>query len=91
MFKRAFWATVGYGAGLGTSYWAYRKARAAAQRYVPTEVASRVGDYTSGLGRDVRAAVSEGREAMTAREEELRVSLRVSGTREGIGRRRALR
>ena len=33
--KRVFWLTVGYGAGLGSSWYTARKVKAAARRYTP--------------------------------------------------------
>ncbi len=70
--KRVFWLTVGYGAGLGTSWYAARKVKAAARRYTPEGIGGRVTDTVGGISRDVRAAVSEGRSAMREREAELR-------------------
>jgi hypothetical protein len=72
--KRVFWLTVGYTAGLGTSWWAARKVKATARRYTPEGLQTRVTDTVSGLSRDVRAAVTEGRSAMREREAELRGS-----------------
>jgi hypothetical protein len=68
MFKRVRWVAVGYGLGATTSYLAARRLRRAAQKYTPNEVANRVGDSA----RQVQHAVSKGREAMRAREAELR-------------------
>jgi hypothetical protein len=70
--KRVFWLTVGYSAGLGTSWYAARKVKAAARRYAPENLGGRVTDTVTGISRDVRAAVSEGRTAMREREAELR-------------------
>lgn len=75
MFKRVIWLGAGYAAGLGTSYWAYRKVQRTVQRYAPVEVASRTRDSARDLGRNVRAAMAEGRDAMRAREVELRSDL----------------
>jgi hypothetical protein len=72
--KRVFWLTVGYGAGLGTSLYAVRKVKAAARRYAPDSLGERVSGTVTGISRDVRAAVSEGRTAMREREQELRRS-----------------
>jgi hypothetical protein len=70
--KRVFWLGVGYGAGLGTSLYAVRKVKAAARRYAPENLGERVSGTVTGISRDVRAAVSEGRSAMREREAELR-------------------
>jgi hypothetical protein len=69
--KRVFWLTVGYGAGLGSSYWATRKVKAAARRYSPEGLSDRVGERVD----DVRDAFSEGRAAMRRREMQLRAGL----------------
>lgn len=65
MFKRVRWTSMGYIAGLGTSYAVARKVKQQAQRITPPEVARRSVDR-------VRAAVEEGRDAMLAKEAELR-------------------
>ena len=69
--KRLFWMTLGYGAGMGSSWYAARKVRAAARRYTPDGLSERVG----GRVTDVRDAVVEGRAAMRRREMELRAGL----------------
>ncbi len=69
--KRLFWMTVGYGAGLGSSYYAARKVKAAARRYTPDGLGDRVGDRVD----DVKAAMVEGRAAMRRREMQLRADL----------------
>ena len=65
MFKRVRWTSMGYLAGLGTSYAVARKVKQQAERLAPPEVARRSLDR-------VRTAVGEGREAMKAKERELR-------------------
>ncbi len=67
MFRRFFWLVVGFLLGCGSSWAFSRRVRRVAQRYGPAEVA----DRWSG---NMRAAVSEGREAMRAREAELKGS-----------------
>lgn len=69
--KRVFWFTVGYGAGLGSSWYAAKKVKQAARRYTPESLGARVTDTVSGISRDVKAAVTEGRSAMREREAEL--------------------
>jgi hypothetical protein len=69
--KRVFWWTVGYGVGVGTSWYATRKVREAAKRYTPDGLTDRVGDRVE----DVKAAMVEGRAAMRRREMQLRASL----------------
>jgi hypothetical protein len=70
--KRLFWLAVGYGAGIGSSVYATRKLKAAAARMSPEGVTSRVSASVTGTVREVKAAVAEGRDAMHAREDELR-------------------
>jgi hypothetical protein len=70
--KRVFWLGVGYTAGIGTSWYAARKVKEAARRYTPEGLQTRVTDTVTGLSRDVKAAVTEGRSAMREREAELK-------------------
>jgi hypothetical protein len=70
--KRVFWLTVGYTAGIGTSWYAARKVKETARRYTPEGLQTRVTDTVTGLSRDVKAAVTEGRSAMREREAELK-------------------
>jgi siroheme synthase (precorrin-2 oxidase/ferrochelatase) len=65
MFKRVRWTAVGYVAGLGTSYAVARKVRREVRKLDPQHVGQQVGER-------VRAAVADGRDAMRARETELR-------------------
>jgi hypothetical protein len=75
-----FWFTVGYGAGIGTSWYAAKKVKEAARRYTPEQLQTRVTDTVTGISRDVRAAVTEGRSAMREREAELRAPRATSRT-----------
>ncbi len=75
--KRVFWLTVGYGAGLGSSWYTARKVRAAARRYTPEGLGERVGDTVE----TVRAAAVEGRAAMRRREMQLRAGLDAPASR----------
>jgi hypothetical protein len=68
VFKRLFWLTVGAGFGFGTSFWVMRVARTTMARLSPARV-------SNGLTTTVKAAVREGRDAMHARERELRAEL----------------
>ncbi len=70
--KRIFWMTVGYGAGLGSSWYATKKVKDAARRYTPEGLSVRVG----GTVDTVKAAAVEGRAAMRRREMELRAGLK---------------
>ena len=68
MFKRLLWLTVGAGFGFGASFWVTRTVRTTMARLSPTRVSNE-------LSNTVKAAVTEGREAMRARERELRAEL----------------
>ncbi len=72
MFRRFFWLVLGFVLGAGSSWAFSRRVRRVAQRYVPAEVA----DRWSGT---MRAAVTEGRDAMRAREAELKRSVGPTG------------
>ena len=95
MFKRAFWLTVGFGSGIGTSWYVARSVkrtvRRTVQAYPASEVAARAAAGAArGLrtfGGDVRDALSEGRVAMREREAELREEVerrRTGATREPV-------
>ena len=75
MFKRLFWMMFGVGLGFGLAFWLSRFLKQTAERYAPERVSNDVADGLRRLGSDVRAAVSEGREAMREREAQLRAEL----------------
>ena len=75
MFKRLFWLVVGFALGLGSSLAVVRRLRRVAARYAPPEVAQRLGGKATSLGREVKAAVREGRGEMHRREAELAARL----------------
>jgi hypothetical protein len=79
MLKRLWWLTVGFLLGLGSSFAFARRLRRAIARYAPAEVAERWSGHAQGLGRDVRDALTVGRDAMRAREAELRRGLDAPG------------
>lgn len=72
MLKRLFWLVVGAGFGFGMAFWVTRFVRATVERYSPENLSVELAKALRGLGEDLRAAVSEGREAMRQREAELR-------------------
>ncbi|MDP9387818.1 MAG: hypothetical protein M3Q48_07775 [Actinomycetota bacterium] len=72
MLKRLFWLVVGAGFGFGMAFWVTRFVRATIERYSPENLSVELAKALRGLGEDLRAAVSEGREAMRQREAELR-------------------
>ena len=57
MLKRLFWLVVGVGAGFGGSVWLQRRMKQAVDRFAPENVQT-----------DVKAALTEGRAAMKAKE-----------------------
>ena len=75
MFKRIFWLLVGTGFGFGASFWMMRFVRATVERYTPEKVSADLAGAIRDFGKDLRAAVAEGREAMAEREAELRAEL----------------
>jgi hypothetical protein len=66
---------IGLGFGFGTSFWVMRFVRETAARYAPERVSADLADAIRGLGGDLRAAVTEGRDAMREREAELRAEV----------------
>jgi hypothetical protein len=75
MFRRLFWLVIGAGFGFGVSFWVTRFVRETMQRYTPERVSADLAGALRGLGKDLRAAVAEGREAMREREAEIRNEL----------------
>ena len=75
MFKRLFWLIVGAGFGFGVSFWLMRFVRETVNRYSPERVSTDLAQTLKSLGADIRAAASEGREAMREHEARLREEL----------------
>lgn len=72
MFKRIIWLGTGAAVGASGAFWAKHKVERTVERYLPDRVAARLGTSGRHVGRTVRAAASEGRDAMRATEAELR-------------------
>lgn len=72
MLKRLFWMLVGIGFGFGMSFWVTRMIREKVARWSPENVSAELSKALRDFGKDLRAAVSEGAEAMRDREAELR-------------------
>ncbi|CAN5641436.1 hypothetical protein BH10ACT1_BH10ACT1_24320 [soil metagenome] len=72
MFKRVIWMGTGMAVGASGAFWAKRKVEATVERYLPEQVADRAAATARGVGQTVKAAASEGRDAMRQREQELR-------------------
>jgi len=75
VFKRLFWLMIGLGFGFGMSFWVTRRVRETVARYTPERMSEDLSSAIRDLGRDLRAAVEEGRAAMREREAELRAEL----------------
>jgi len=74
MFKRTVWFTVGTATGLASSYWVQRRVKQAAAQF-PDRVQREVTDAAKRVGGNVRAAATEGRQAMVDREAELQAQV----------------
>lgn len=83
MLRRIFWFAVGIGFGAGLSWWATRALRRTAEKYAPDRVAGELSKSVGRLGAELKAAVSEGREAMRERERELKSAKPSWGTQGG--------
>lgn len=75
MPKRSFWFVAGTAAGLGSSLWVQRRVRTAVERYVPEKVQERAADAARRVGPAVKDALTEGADAMRAREAEMRAQV----------------
>lgn len=73
--RRLFWLFLGVGFGFGGSFWLMRFVKETAARYRPERVSADLAGAIKGFGDDVRLAIADGREAMRARESELRADL----------------
>jgi len=74
MFKRTFWFGVGSVVGLGSSVYVQRRVKQVAAK-VPDRVQRQVTRTAKRVGGDLRGAVTEGRQAMADREEELQAQV----------------
>ena len=72
MFKRLFWLMIGLGLGFGASFWLMRFVRSTIERYSPDRVSNDLAAAVRGFGKELRAALAEGRDAMHDRELEIR-------------------
>jgi hypothetical protein len=75
VLRRLIWLLIGVGVGLGSSFWVMRRVKQTAARYAPQRLSDDLTRSVRTLGRDLRLAVQEGREAMLKREAELRAEL----------------
>jgi hypothetical protein len=72
MFKRLRWMLLGAIGGVSSSVYIQRRIRERMERLQPDHVARRAMGTAQNLGREVKGAVTEGRQVMRAREIELR-------------------
>lgn len=70
--KRLFWLGIGAAAGAGGTIWAERKVRTRMEAMSPDQLVARAGRRAGAAGRSVVDAITEGRDAMRTREDELR-------------------
>ncbi len=70
--KRLFWLGVGAAFGATGTVWAERKVKNQIEALAPDQLVIRAGQKAGDAGRSILDAVSEGRDAMRARETELR-------------------
>lgn len=75
MFKRLLWLTIGASLGFGSSWWVTRTVKQKLSRFLPAHLATEVTTTAHAITGGVRAAVADGRDAMHAREAELRAQL----------------
>lgn len=75
MFKRLFWLIVGAAFGFGVAFYLMRMVRATVEKMSPDNVGNQLADAIKEFGKDLRAAVAEGREAMQERETQIREEL----------------
>lgn len=83
MFKRLFWLMVGLGLGFGASFWFMRFVRSTVERYSPDRISSDMTTAVRGVGKELRAALTEGRQAMRDREIEIRDEIASNGRTNG--------
>jgi hypothetical protein len=74
MTHRMRWLLAGVVVGVSGAVWTERKVKAVATRYSPSGLAGSATSKVRNIPSEVRAALVEGREAMRAREAELRDS-----------------
>lgn len=75
LLRRLFWLGTGASVGFGGAMWIRARVRRAVARVLPDRVAADVAGGARRAGSTVRDAFTEGRDAMRAREAELRDEL----------------
>ncbi len=72
MIRRAVITAVGVGVGIALGVWMVRKVERVQRSLTPQHLAQRAGDGVVSLGSRVSSALADGRQAIAAREAELR-------------------
>lgn len=75
MFRRLFLLVVGAGFGFGVAFWLMRLVREKVDRYAPERLRADLAEALRTFAEEVRAAVTEGLDAMREREAELRADI----------------
>jgi hypothetical protein len=75
VLRRAFWLTVGLGAGATTAFMVARWTKRQRERLAPANLAKQAGEHASALGSRLAGGVKEFRTAYEEREAELRASM----------------
>ena len=75
MFKRVRWMGMGAVAGVGASAWAQRRLRRTLEEHPSIRTGADVVSTARRLGRELSAAVADGRQAMAEREAALRAGI----------------
>ena len=71
MFKRALWFSI----GCGSSLWVMRTVRRTLERFTPHRLTQDAVAGARSASNELKAALDEGRQAMRAREAELRAEI----------------
>lgn len=77
MFKRAFFVTVGLGAGVAIGVWAVRKIEETQRKLTPEHAAHVAAERADGVRARIADAMAAGRRAAAEKEAELRAVYRV--------------
>lgn len=72
MITRLWWFALGFLSGIVATIWSWHWVRRTVRRYVPEQVRADASDRWRSVGRDLRAAVAEGREEAASTEARLR-------------------
>jgi hypothetical protein len=75
VFKRVRWMGFGAVAGVGATMWARQRMRRTVQRYLPAQVSNEVAARARAIGGELRGAFDDGRQAMAAKEAQLRAQI----------------